>query len=96
MKPKGGRGHEAPYETTHVRVPVPIKAKVDRLIDDYRKTILTGNQPETEKHDIGYAVSLTTLGEAKAIAQQILKQKKGAKLSLEKLLTALYEGEVTL
>lgn len=35
-KPVGGRGIKAPYETTHVRVPVPIKGKVQALIDEFR------------------------------------------------------------
>lgn len=36
VKPVGGRGNKAPYESTHVRVPVPIKAKVQALIDEFR------------------------------------------------------------
>lgn len=35
-KPKGGRGIRAPYESTHVRVPVPIKDRVEELIEQYR------------------------------------------------------------
>lgn len=31
----GGRGKKAPYETTHVRVPVPIKSEVERLIEKF-------------------------------------------------------------
>lgn len=95
-KPKGGRGVTAPYETTHVRVPVPIKAKVDRLIEEYRELIFEAKIPERDKFNCSNAMTLTTVEEAKALAQSILKQKKSAKLSLEKLLTALYEGEVKL
>jgi tetrahydromethanopterin S-methyltransferase subunit A len=36
-KPIGGRGLKAPYETTHVRVPLPIKADVQALIDEFRE-----------------------------------------------------------
>lgn len=43
---KGGRGYSAPYETTHVRVPVPIKFLVEKLIDDYRDSLITGSQFE--------------------------------------------------
>lgn len=94
---KGGRGKHPPYgETTHVRVPKPIKAKVDRMIEEYRELILNGKEPEREKFDCPDSMTLTTVGEAKAIAQDILKQKKSAKLSLEKLLTALYQGEIKL
>lgn len=95
-KPKGGRGKQAPYESTHVRVPVPIKAKVDKLVEDYRVLVFDGKRPEEEIYNVPSAMSLTTLGEAQAIARQILSQKKSAKMSLQKLLTALYDGEVNL
>lgn len=35
-KPIGGRGKRAPYETTHVRIPVDLKAKVEELVEQYR------------------------------------------------------------
>lgn len=95
-KPKGGRGLKAPYESTHVRIPVPLKPKIDKLVDEYRELILDGKQPEREKFNCPDSMTLTTVGEAKAIAQDILKQKKSAKISLEKLLTSLYNGEVKL
>ena len=34
--PKGGRGKKAPYETTQMRVPVPIKDRVSSLITKFR------------------------------------------------------------
>jgi hypothetical protein len=40
IKPKGGRGQKAPYETAQVRVPVPIKPDVERLIENYRASVL--------------------------------------------------------
>lgn len=95
-KPKGGRGVKAPYESTHIRVPVPIKPKVNKMVEEYRELILNGKEPERERFGCLNSVTLTTVGEAKAIAQEILKQKKSAKLSLEKLLTALYQGEIKL
>jgi hypothetical protein len=81
----GGRGRKAPYTTTHVRVPEPMKKEVERLIAMFHEGII--NAPEKP---------LTTLGEATAIAQNILLQKKSAKVSMEKLLTALYKAEVKL
>lgn len=36
-KPVGGRGIKAPYESTHVRVPMPIKKEVQALIDEFRE-----------------------------------------------------------
>jgi hypothetical protein len=32
----GGRGKKAPYETTHVRIPVDLKSQVKLLVEDYR------------------------------------------------------------
>jgi len=32
----GGRGKKAPYETTHVRIPVDLKSQVELLVEDYR------------------------------------------------------------
>lgn len=47
---KGGPGHRAPYRTTHLRVPEPIKDQVQTLIDDYKKAALV-NQPVTLTDD---------------------------------------------
>jgi hypothetical protein len=84
-KPKGGRGIKAPYETTHIRVPTPIKAEVERLIEQFR----TGGDSQTEN-------PLTTLEDALSIAKGILIQKKSARISMQKLLTAIYGQDVEL
>ena len=44
VKPKGGRGHTAPYEQKHVRVPLPVLEQVNKIIDDYRTVVLTGEK----------------------------------------------------
>ena len=141
VKPVGGRGNKAPYESTHVRVPVPIKAKVQALIDDFRdsqteqpKKVLTGldetgldeiedegdeqdedsepsdletikSQAETIrgyaseiqflKHKLEQLNSLTSLEDAKQTAKTILKAKKSASQSVVKLLTSIYQVEIT-
>jgi uncharacterized lipoprotein len=46
--PKGGRGVKAPYESTNMRVPIPIKADVERFIRDYRNSILGGESDSLE------------------------------------------------
>lgn len=84
-KPLGGRGNKAPYETTHVRVPVPIKPELERLIEEFRQ----GKTQHPEN-------MLTTLQDALATAREILKQKKSARVSLEKLLTVIYGENITL
>ncbi len=84
-KPHGGRGKKAPYITTHMRVPEPVKSEVQRVLDRFH-----GNEvEETDK-------PLTSLPEAIAVAQSILLQKKSARASLAKLLTALYHTEIKL
>ena len=40
IKPKGGRGKKAPYETVAVRVPVPLLETVTTLIEQYRQSVL--------------------------------------------------------
>lgn len=47
IKPVGGRGKSAPYKSTHVRIPEPIKARVEELkqlffsgqLEEYYRTI---------------------------------------------------------
>lgn len=40
-KPIGGRGKRAPYQTIQMRVPLPVKAEVEKLIEQYRNTVLS-------------------------------------------------------
>ena len=35
-KPIGGRGKKAPYETTHVRIPIDLKTQVELLVEEFR------------------------------------------------------------
>lgn len=82
---KGGRGLKAPYETTVVRVPLPLKDEVIEMVEAYKNT---GSNPLVQK--------LVTSNEAIELARNILRQKKSAKLSLEKLLSSLYGINVSL
>lgn len=67
---KGGPGHRAPYRTTHLRVPEPIKNKVQLLIDDYKKTVLV-NQPVTLTDDSN-AVNLESIQTAITLLKESL------------------------
>lgn len=59
LKPKGGRGKTAPYETCQVRVPVPIKSDVETLIANYRNQVLEGeSKTDTELTAILSAIKL--------------------------------------
>lgn len=88
---KGGYKAKAWYETTHARIPVALKDLVTELSNEYK---LTGTVPSLQPTE---PTGLTiTKDEAIALANQILKSKKGAKHCLEKLLTGLYSSPVTL
>jgi phage tail tape-measure protein len=82
---RGGRGVKAPYESTHVRIPVPIKDKVEALSQAYKDGTLDDLEPKTV--DLGNAIEL---------ARGILKQKKSARVSLENLLKAIYGEDICL
>jgi hypothetical protein len=84
-KPKGGQGVKAPYTTTHVRVPLPVKPEVERVISRFH-----------ESGEIDEEKPLTGVEEAISFAKGILIQKKSAKTSLEKLLTAIYGQKIVL
>lgn len=81
---KGGRGVKAPYESTHVRVPVPIKEEVEKLIEQFKS-----GQKKEEKQ-------LPSLEESIEVARRILNQKKSARVSIQSLLTSIYGEDVTL
>jgi hypothetical protein len=81
----GGRGHKAPYETTHVRVPKPLLPEVKRLIDRFHSV---NDEPVLNLE--------TSLDDAIVAAKAIVLHKKSARVSMEKLLTALYKTEVKL
>lgn len=40
---KGGPGNKAPYDITHIRVPVPIKPKVEQYINEFRRAVSEGD-----------------------------------------------------
>jgi phage tail tape-measure protein len=82
---RGGRGVKAPYESTHVRIPLPIKDRVEELSKAYKD----GTLDELES-------KLLPLEEAIESARNILKQKKSARVSMENLLKVIYGEDVSL
>lgn len=88
IKPIGGRGKKAPYETTHLRIPLPIKDKVEKMINDYRSEILEGIKTNFE-------IKLS-LEDAKLLTRKILQAKKQSKIeAMANLLTSIYGIEIT-
>lgn len=86
-KPVGGRGKKAPYVSTHVRIPEPIKSAVQELIRRFHAgEPIAVEQPE-----------LLALEDAIKLVNGILRSKKGNKKDqFEKLLTAIYGVDVSL
>jgi hypothetical protein len=82
---KGGRGKRNDYQTKTKRIPVELEHQIDRLIEEF-----TTEQASTPDKPV------TSLHEAVAAALSILKAKKSAKLSMEKLLQVLYGGDIKL
>lgn len=39
LKPKGGRGKQAPYKTKTMRIPLPLVDQIQDLINDYRNEL---------------------------------------------------------
>lgn len=46
---KGGRSKRAPYETTHYRIPLPIKPVVESLATAYRMVVESDTDPDGKK-----------------------------------------------
>jgi hypothetical protein len=88
-KPKGGRGYKAPYETVVMRVPKPLEEQIEKQVEDYRKQVIEGVESKEPEN-------LPSLDSAVLKAKEILKQKKGARDSVEKLLQVLYGTKISL
>ena len=46
---KGGRGKKAPYQTSHYRIPQPIKPTVEILAEQYRELVAAESTVEAEE-----------------------------------------------
>jgi hypothetical protein len=46
---KGGRGKKAPYETSHYRIPQPIKPTVEMLAEQYRELVAAESVTEADE-----------------------------------------------
>ena len=92
-KPKGGRGKQAPYESKLVRIPEPLLDDVERLKDEFYGNAIAEDAITSGGGEAGRPPALV---DALGIAQDILKSKKSARVSLERFLKALYGQDVTL
>jgi hypothetical protein len=56
-KPIGGRGKKAPYETTHVRIPVDLKSQIEKLVEDYRNNGLVALDNNDNKSSLNQPIN---------------------------------------
>lgn len=95
VKPVGGRGIKAPYESTHIRVPVPLKPQIEAIIEDYREVVTQDINLLTSYQISANINPLTGLQEAKQIAKKHLRAKREKTQMIANLLSDLYQTEVT-
>ncbi len=90
-KPKGGRGKIAPYQTTTIRIPLPLKPDIERLVEDYRLSVLSPILGAIAKNQD----TPIPLEEAIIKAIEILGDKKASKkTTVKKLLEAIYGEKI--
>lgn len=84
-RPTGGRGYKG-VGTTHIRVPLPIEQQVRKLVNEFYEG---GNTQEPVNE-------FPSLDEAISIAENVLSAKKSARVSVSKLLEAIYGQKLEL
>ncbi|WP_030008332.1 hypothetical protein [Picosynechococcus sp. NKBG042902] len=82
--PKGGRGKKAPYKSKAVWVPVDLEPAIEKLVSDYRETLLTGEAPSSDEP--------LPFNEALELAKKLMRAKKSKQETIEKLLRGIYGG----
>lgn len=96
LKPKGGRGKQAPYQTKTMRVPLPLVNQFEGQIEQFRDVAINGiadqDDPCSALSDrMGF--NKVTRNEAIKKAKLILKSKKSARISMTKLLQVIYNDD---
>ncbi|MFN7296421.1 MAG: hypothetical protein ACK5VA_05650 [Pseudanabaena sp.] len=94
---RGGRGHVAPYETTHARIPVAIKPYVNFVSDSFKKSVEDGTdgnfvltlESTMENITMNKAVNENNIRQLALEVVKLKKQKKSTKVALDNLLTAI-------
>ena len=94
---RGGRGHVAPYETTHARIPVGIKPYVTFVANCYKQSVEDGTdsnfvltlESTMENITMNKAVNENNIRQLALEVVKLKKQKKSTKVALNNLLTAI-------
>ena len=58
---KGGRGHKNPYESTHVRIPSPLKSVISSLSNDYKNYVSNTSSLDFDEKSLLPSVSAVYL-----------------------------------
>lgn len=91
--PVGGRGKKAPYKTVVIRVPEPISEAVEQLAENYRNAVINGESgnefTKVTSPGSSYRNELRKEAVESAMAD-VLRMKKGTKVSFDKLLQVLF------
>jgi hypothetical protein len=82
---KGGRGKEAPYSTTHYRIPKPIKASVERFAAAYRILSFDGDSEGCRNLIKSVDDATASLGEAEDEIKRLKLELALAKTRIEVL-----------
>jgi hypothetical protein len=94
---RGGRGHTAPYETTHARIPVAIKPYIEFVSNSYKQSVEDGTDGNfvltldatVESITMNKAVNMNSIRQLALEVVKLKKQKKSTKVALNNLLTAI-------
>jgi hypothetical protein len=94
---RGGRGHVAPYETTHARIPVAIKPYIEFVSNSYKQSVEDGTDGNfvltldapVESITTNKAVNENNIRQLALEVVKLKKQKKSTKVALDNLLTAI-------
>ncbi|MEM1392724.1 MAG: hypothetical protein AAGG00_05420 [Cyanobacteria bacterium P01_H01_bin.150] len=74
---RGGRGHKAPYDTTHQRIPIQVKSVVDKITKAYRVAYFERSEDGADNilQDISEAVDNSINKPVNKFAGAVDKQK---------------------
>lgn len=94
---RGGRGHIAPYETTHARIPIAIKPYVNCISDSFKQSVEDGTdgnfvlilESAMENITMNKGVNENNIRQLALEVVKLKKQKKSTKVALDNLLTAI-------
>ncbi|MCZ8050211.1 MAG: hypothetical protein ACK5VA_05665 [Pseudanabaena sp.] len=94
---RGGRGHVAPYETTHARIPIAIKPYVNFISDSFKQSVEDGTddnfvlvlESTMENITMNKGVNENNIRQLALEVVKLKKQKKSTKIAFDNLLTAI-------